>query len=114
MRFSLSTPNWNKVFKDNYHKYSVPTGAGDDDKTTIKVPVFERGNLKAALHWRKQFQDLIKLKQLNVDAKFTNARVLLTRAAREKWQQARDDIVGAAGGLTKARFNRTMSSFLQK
>ena len=67
-----------------------------------------------ALHWRKQFQDLIELKQLNVNAKFTNARILLTGAAREKWQQARDDVVGAAGALTEARFNRTMSSFLQK
>ena len=114
MRFSLSTPDWNKVFKDNFRKYSVPTGAGDDDKTTVKVPVFERGNLEAALHWRKQFQDLIELKQLNVDAKFTNARILLTGAAREKWQQARDDIVGAQGNLTEARFTRTMTSFLQK
>jgi hypothetical protein len=114
MRFSLSTPDWNKVFKDNFRKYSVPTGAGDDDKTTVKVPVFERGNLEAALHWRKQFQDLIELKQLNVDAKFTNARILLTGAAREKWQQARDDAVGAQGNLTEARFNRTMTSFLQK
>ena len=46
-----------------------------------KVPIFEQGNLEAALHWCKQFQDLIKLKQLNVDAKFTNARILLTGAA---------------------------------
>ena len=51
------------------------------------------------------FQDLIKLKQLNVNAKFTNARILLlTCAAREKWQQARDDIMGAAGNLTEVRF----------
>jgi hypothetical protein len=25
------------VFKDNYHKYSVPTGAGADDTITVKV-----------------------------------------------------------------------------
>ena len=61
MRFSLSTLDWNKVFKDNYCKYSVPTSAGDDDKMMIKVPIFEQGNLKAALHWWKQFQDLINL-----------------------------------------------------
>jgi hypothetical protein len=88
MRFSLSTPDWNKVFKDNFCKYYIPTGVGDDDKMTVKVPVFERGNLEAALYWRKQFQDLVELKQLSVDAKFTNARILLTGAARKKWQQA--------------------------
>jgi hypothetical protein len=35
------TPDWTKVFKDNYHKYSVPTGAGADDTMTVNVPVFE-------------------------------------------------------------------------
>jgi hypothetical protein len=65
MKFSLTSPDWSKVFKDNYRKYSVPTGAGADDTTTVKVPVFEQGSLKAALYWRKQFQDLIKLKNLD-------------------------------------------------
>jgi hypothetical protein len=37
MKLSLSTPDWTKVFKDNYRKYSVPTGAGADD--TLRVPV---------------------------------------------------------------------------
>jgi hypothetical protein len=45
MKFSLTSPDWSKVFKDNYSKqaskYSVPTGAGADDTTTVKVPVFE-------------------------------------------------------------------------
>jgi hypothetical protein len=41
MKFSLTSPDWTKVFKDNYHKYSVPTGAGADDTTTMKVLVFE-------------------------------------------------------------------------
>jgi hypothetical protein len=36
MKFSLTSPDWSKVFKDNYHKYSVPTEAGADDTTTIK------------------------------------------------------------------------------
>jgi hypothetical protein len=40
MKFSLTSPDWTKVFKDNYHKYSVPAGAGADDTTTVKVPVF--------------------------------------------------------------------------
>jgi hypothetical protein len=41
MKLSLTSPDWSKVFKDNYRKYSVPTGAGADDTTTVKVPVFE-------------------------------------------------------------------------
>jgi hypothetical protein len=41
MKFSLTSPDWTKVFKDNYRKYSVPTGAGADGTTTVKVPVFE-------------------------------------------------------------------------
>jgi hypothetical protein len=41
MKFSLLTPDWTKVFKDNYHKYSAPTRASADDTTTVKVPVFE-------------------------------------------------------------------------
>jgi hypothetical protein len=40
MKFSLSTPDWTKVFKDNYQKYSVPTGASADDTMTVKVLVF--------------------------------------------------------------------------
>jgi hypothetical protein len=44
MKFSLTSPDWNKVFnKDNYHKYTlpVPTGAGADNTITVKVLVFE-------------------------------------------------------------------------
>jgi hypothetical protein len=80
MKFSLTSPDWTKVFKDNYRKYSVPTGAGADDTTTMKVPVFEQGSLKAALYWRKQFQDLIKLKNLDAAAKFTKSLLLLCQS----------------------------------
>jgi hypothetical protein len=34
MKLSLSTPDWTKVFKDNYRKYFVPTGAGANDTTS--------------------------------------------------------------------------------
>jgi hypothetical protein len=88
MKFSLTSPDWSKVFKDNYRMYSVPTGAGADDTTTVKVPVFEQGSLKATLYWRKQFQDLIELKGLDAAAKFMNANILTSVAGREKWQQA--------------------------
>jgi hypothetical protein len=88
MKFSLTSPDWTKVFKDNYRKYSVPTGAGADDTTTMKVLVFEQGSLEATLYWRKQFQDLIELKNLDAAAKFMNANILTSGAGREKWQQA--------------------------
>jgi hypothetical protein len=39
MKFSLTSPDWSKVFKDNYCKYSVPTGAGAGNTMTVKVPV---------------------------------------------------------------------------
>jgi hypothetical protein len=82
MKFSLTSPDWTKVFKDNYRKYSVPTGAGADDTTTMKVLVFERGSLEAALYWHKQFQDLIELKTLDAAAKFMNANILTSGAGR--------------------------------
>ncbi|NIV94233.1 hypothetical protein GWN42_15950, partial [candidate division KSB1 bacterium] len=112
-KFSLSTPNWSKIFKDNYRKYSVPTGAADDDSTTVKVPVFERGNLEAALYWRKQFEDLIDLKNLDSAAKFTNARILTAGAGREKWNKAVEEVLGD-NNPTNARFHQTMLAFIKK
>jgi hypothetical protein len=41
MKFLLTSPDWNKDFKDNYCKYSVPSGAGANDTTIMKVLVFE-------------------------------------------------------------------------
>jgi hypothetical protein len=50
MKFSLPSPDWSKVFKDNYCKYSaVPMGAGPDNTMTMKVLVFEQGSLEATL-----------------------------------------------------------------
>jgi hypothetical protein len=115
MKFSLTSPDWTKVFKDNYRNYSVPTGAGADDTTTMKVPVFEQGSLEAALYWRKQFQDLIKLKNLDAAAKFTNANILTSGAGCKKWQQAQAEVLGnPSANETDARFNRTMLTFIQK
>jgi hypothetical protein len=104
MKFSLSTPDWTKVFKDNYRKYSVPTGAGADDTTTVKV-----------LYWHKQFQDLIELKNLDTAAKFMNANILTSGAGCEKWQQAQAEVLGnPPANETNARFNRTVLTFIQK
>jgi hypothetical protein len=115
MKFSLSTPDWTMVFKDNYHKYSVPTGAAADDTTTVNVAVFEQGSLKAAFYWRKHFQDLIELKGLDATAKFTNANILTSGAGHKKWQQAQAKVLGnPAANETDARFNRLMLIFIQK
>jgi hypothetical protein len=104
MKFSLSTPDWTKVFKDNYCKYSVPTGAGPNDTTTLKV-----------LYWCKQFQDLIKLKNLDTAAKFMNANILSFGAGCKKWQQARAEVLGnPPANEINARFNRTVLTFIQK
>jgi hypothetical protein len=116
MKFSLSTPNWTKVFKDNYHKYSVPTGACANDITTMKVPVFEQGSLKTTLYWCKQFQDLIHLKNSDsAAAKFMNTNILTSGAGCEKWQQAQAEVLGnPPANETDARFNRAMLIFIQK
>jgi hypothetical protein len=39
-------------------------------------------------------QDLIELRGLYVAAKFTNANILTSGAGREKWQQARAEVLG--------------------
>jgi hypothetical protein len=89
MKSSLTSPDWTKVFKDNYRKYSVPTGAGANDTTTVKVPVFERGSLKAALYWRKQFQDLIELKNLDAAAEHSYLRCWTREVAASPSQSPR-------------------------
>jgi hypothetical protein len=94
MKFSRTSPDWTKVFKDNYRKYSVPPGAGADDTTTVKVLVFDWGSLEATLYWCKQFQDLILLKKLDTAAKFTSANILTSGAGHEKWQQAQAKVPG--------------------
>jgi hypothetical protein len=115
MKFLLSTPDWTKVFKDNYRKYSAPMGASADDTKTVKVPVFEQGSLKAALYWCKQFQDLIKLKGLDAAAKFTNTNILTSGLGCKKWQQAQAKVIGSPpANATNARFNRALLTFIQK
>ena len=76
-KFSLGEPEWDKVFT-NYRKYTVSFGDGDDDddKTSFKVPVFER--VEHALKWRILFQDLVRQKNLNAQAKFANANLLVS------------------------------------
>jgi hypothetical protein len=70
------TPDWTKVFEDNYCTYSAPTGAGADNTTKMKIPVFE--------YWHKQFQDLIELKGLDAAAKFMNTNILTSSGSKPK------------------------------
>ena len=111
-KFSLREPEWDKVFT-NYRKYTVSFGDDDDDKTSFKVPVFERGTLEHALKWRVLFQDLVRQKNLNAQAKFANANLLVSGDAARKWTQARDEILGG-DAMTDARFRNTMNRFMQK
>ena len=110
MKFTLHRPEFDKIFT-NHAKYKISTGDDDDDTTTIKVPIFEDGPLEAALHWRKQFQELATLKEFNAQAKFTNASLLLSGEAKEKWIDARDDILQDQNP-TDIRFENTMNQFI--
>ena len=110
-KFNLTRPDFSKIFTSE-RKYTIATGAEANDTTTIKVPVFEDGPLEAALYWRKQFDELIHLKQLNADAKFTNALLLLAGEAKEKWTDARAEVMGNAVNHTDARFNAAMNRFI--
>ena len=110
MKFTLHRPEFDKIFT-NHAKYKISTGDDDDDTTTIKVPIFEDGPLEAALHWRKQFQELATLKEFNAQAKFTNASLLLSGEAKEKWIDARDDILQDQNP-TDIHFENTMNQFI--
>jgi hypothetical protein len=58
---------------------------------------------------------MIKLKGLDAAAKFMNANILTSGAGREKWQQARAEVLdNPPANETDARFNRVMLIFIQK
>jgi hypothetical protein len=64
MKFSVTIHNRNKFFKDSQATIAStpsPTGAGDDETMTMKVPELKRGSLEATIYWCKQFQDLIRV-----------------------------------------------------
>jgi hypothetical protein len=114
MKFTLNRPDFTKIFTLE-RKYTIAIGNDNDDNdtTTLKVPVFEDGPLEAALYWRKQFEELATLKGWNANSKFTNALLLLTGDAKDKWLDARDDILGG-NNPTDVRFNNTMNAFISK
>jgi hypothetical protein len=78
----------------------------------LKVPVFEDGPLEAALYWRKQFEELAELKEWTPAQKFTNALLLLSGDAKDKWEDARAEIGGVYA--TGPRFTNTMNAFIKR
>jgi hypothetical protein len=90
MTFSLSKPDFTKYFTSET-KYSIAITA--DDSVTKKFPVLEDGPLKVALFWRTQFDELAQLKNFDTANKFTNVLLLLSGDAKDKWINARNDIM---------------------
>lgn len=111
-KFTLICPKLEETFHKS-RKYTIPTGAGVDDTTTIKVPVLEDGSLELVLCWRKKFEELCQIKSLNAQSKFVNALLLLGGPAKEKLLAAKEEILGA-GTPTETRFRETMNSFISK
>jgi RNase H-like domain found in reverse transcriptase/Integrase zinc binding domain/Reverse transcriptase (RNA-dependent DNA polymerase) len=116
MKFNLVKPSFQF---ENERKYSIiiapaaPANNNQNDTVTLKVPVFEEGPPEMLLHWRKQFQKLCELKQLNAQARFTNVALLLAGEAEEHWQDCRQTHQ-ANLNATDARFNATMAAFMTR
>jgi hypothetical protein len=98
MNFSLSKPDFTKYFTSET-KYSIAITA--DDSATKKFPVLEDGPLKVALFWHTQFDELAQLKNFDAANKFTNVLLLLSGDSKDKWINARNDIMPNNEILTK-------------
>jgi hypothetical protein len=90
MNFSLSKPNFTKYFALET-KYSIAITA--NDSVTKKFPVLMDGPLKNALFWCTQFDELAQLKNFNTSNKFMNVLLLLSGDAKDKWINARNDVM---------------------
>ena len=111
---SLKRPDFTSLY-ENTRKYTIQVDAANaEDTSTQKVPIFEQGSLEDLLHWRKQFDQLMRVKDWNANAAnlFRNARLLLEGEALEKFEIAFQEIVGQQN-LTVARFNNTMARFME-
>jgi hypothetical protein len=109
MTFSLSKPDFTKYFTSET-KYSIAITA--DDSVTKKFPVLEDGPLKVALFWRTQFDELAQFKNFDAANKFTNVLLLLSGDAKDKWINARNDIMPNNENPTKARFRAVWTAFI--
>jgi hypothetical protein len=109
MTFSLSKPDFTKYFTSET-KYSIAITA--DDSVTKKFPVLEDGPLKVALFWRTQFDELAQLKNFDAANKFTNVLLLLSGDAKDKWINARNDIMPNNENPTEACFRAVWTAFI--
>ena len=66
------------------------------------------------LHWRKQFDQLMKVKGWNntTENLFRNAQLLLDGDALNKFETAYNEVMGQ-NNVTVAHFNNTMNHFMQ-
>jgi hypothetical protein len=109
MTFSLSKPDFTKYFTSET-KYSIAITA--DDSVTKKFPVLEDGPLEVALFWRTQFDELAQLKNFDAANKFTNVLLLLSGDAKDKWINARNDIMPNNENPTEACFRAVWTAFI--
>jgi hypothetical protein len=109
MTFSLSKPNFTKYFASET-KYSITITA--DDSITKKFPVLKDGPLEVALFWRTKFDELAQLKNFDAANKFTNVLLLLSGDAKDKWINARNDIMSNNENPTEAHFHAVWTAFI--
>jgi hypothetical protein len=95
MTFSLSKPDFTKYFTSET-KYSIAITA--DDSITKKFPVLEDGPLEVG--------------HFDAANKFTNILLLLSGDAKDKWINARNDIMPNNENPTKARFRAVWTAFI--
>jgi hypothetical protein len=109
MNFSLLKPDFTKYFTSETKHSIAITG---DDSITKKFPVLKDGPLKVALFWCTQFDELAQVKNFNAANKFTNVLLLLSGDAKDKWINARNDIMPNNENPTKARFHAVWTAFI--
>jgi hypothetical protein len=110
MNFSLSKPNFAKYYFASKTKYSIAITAYDS--ITKKFPVLKDGPLKVALFWHTQFDEPVQLKNFDAANKFTNVLLLLSRDAKDKWINARNDVMPNNENHTKACFHAVWTAFI--
>jgi hypothetical protein len=109
MNFSLLKPDFTKYFASRTkHSIAITT----DDSVTKKFPVLEDGPLKVALFWCTQFDELAQLKNFDAANKFTNVLLLLSGDAKDKWINARNEVMPNNENPTKARFCAVWTAFI--
>jgi hypothetical protein len=109
MNFSLSKPNFTKYLTSET-KYSIAITA--DDSITKKFPVLKDGPLEVTLFWRTHFDELAQLNNFNAANKFTNVLLLLSGDVKDKWINARNEVMPNNENPTKAYFHAVWTAFI--